>query len=168
MFALSPEEITGLEENAVATIPRLLARTYVQAQRSMLTTLQRALPAMLGVHLSQKEKHDSNESRFYDRWKDSGIDRTKHGPLVTRLATMYRKMNPAANFDQMVEELGPAIVMAAKIQPPALQPSAPPRPGNGLARPQPSPFVPAGGGPGAMSNQPQGEAWDILDPSRME
>lgn len=166
MFALSPEEITGLEENAVAVIPKLLARTYFQAQRSMLTTLQRALPAMLGNHLTQKQKHDTNENTFYDKWKDSGIDRAQHGALVTRLAAMYRQMNPKATFDQMVSDLGPMVVMAAKIQPPA--PAPQPRGGNGFARPQVQPFVPAGGGPGAMSSQSQGDPWDVLDPNRPE
>lgn len=171
LFKLSPEEVEALEANAVEAIPNLLAKGYVKSQYNLMRQLAQVVPAMIQKQTAVMQRVQDSQSRFYDRWKDAGIDRVKHGDLVTKYAMVYRQANPQATREQMIEDLGPMVIMAAKIAPPT---PAPAGRGNGqrapagAARPpQPPPFVPAVGGAAAGSATTElDEPWMIADPTR--
>lgn len=107
LFTLSPEEIDGLETNAVEMVPKLLARTYVAAQTAMLQQMGRLMPAMMERQQQQSQRYRTNEAKFYDRWK--GLSPEKHGAIVTRYATVLRQANPQLTLEQMIEQLGPLV-----------------------------------------------------------
>ena len=173
LFALSPEDVEGLETNAAEMVPKLMARSFVKAQHNMLTQMGKIIPAMIQRHNAVNKAHLESEGKFYDRWKDTGLSKAKHQGIVDKYAQLYRKANPSASLEQMIEDLGPMVVMAAKIPPASAQP-------NGsvgvspMARrptsPQPTPFVPAIGSPGVGNlNQEEGDQpWLILDPERQQ
>lgn len=148
-FALSKEDLEALEADAPAAVPKLLARTFVRAQVGALRQMQQIVPAMIQGQMRVMRENWKNEQAFYKRWPD--IDAVKHGPLVARYAQMYRQANPSAPMSQMIEELGPMVMVAGKITPA-------PTPVNGaplaIRPPQPTPFKPAMGGP-ASPPQPQ-------------
>jgi hypothetical protein len=146
LFRLSPEEVEALETNAVAAVPQLLAKGFVKSQVNLLQQLGQIVPKMMQRHIEAVRANSTNENKFYGRWP--GLK--SHGDLVKRLAVTYRQMNPSAPLNQMIEELGPIVMLAATL-PMQQLPGVPP--GNGAVRaPQPTPFVPAMGGPGSSPN----------------
>ena len=138
----------------------------------MLTQLGKIVPAMIQRHSAITKAHSESEGKFYERWKDAGLSKAKHQGVVDKYAQLYRQANPSASLEQMIEDLGPMVVMAAKIPP------AQPQANGGLAAPmakraaspQPTPFVPAVGSPGAGNiNQEEGDQpWLILNPERQQ
>jgi hypothetical protein len=141
IFKLSNEEIEALENDTVSAIPRLLAKGLVKGQMNMLQQLSRLIPAMISKHGEVTQRHSQNESRFYARWPEIRAD--THGPLVLKYGAVYRQMHPDASLETMIEDLGPMVMMAAKIPPGQPQPPAAAVRANGR-KAQPSPFMPAG------------------------
>lgn len=144
-FKLSQADIEALEADAPKHIPQLLARTFFKMQVNLYKQMGNVIPAMLQRHSEVTKRSGANEAKFYAKWPD--LKPELHGELVKRYARVYRQANPQATFDQMAEELGPMIMIAAKVtpsqqaapgaQPPAMRPAG--------ARP-PAPFRPAVGG----------------------
>jgi len=149
-----------------------LARGYIESQYNLMRQLSQVVPAMIAKQTSITQRVQESEGRFYDRWKDAGIEKSKHAELVAKYAKVYRQANPQATREQMIEDLGPMVIMAGKIQP-----SAPPTGGRGNGSrapagatrpPQPPPFVPAiGSAPAGNATASEAdEPWMIADPTR--
>jgi hypothetical protein len=166
MFQLSPEEREALEADVIGTIPKLLGKVFVKSQQNVLNQLGRMIPVMIQRQQAVMQKNAEGEGKFYARWPQ--IDKATHGALVHRYAVVYRQMHPGATLDQMTEDLGPMIMMAARIAPstPAATPgpSGRPAPAQGAngRPPQPSPFTPAQGGPVAASRAPEKQPWEVM------
>lgn len=165
LFQLSPEEREALDQDVIATIPKLLAKVFVKSQQNVLQQMGRIIPMMMQRHLDATRRNTSNEDKFYGRWPD--IDRSVHGPMVLKYAAVYRQMHPTASLEQMVEDLGPMIMMSQKIVPGSAaaargQPARQAPPGANGRSPQPSPFVPAGGGTTAAARSVEMEPWEAM------
>jgi hypothetical protein len=150
VFKLSPEEVEALESNVIEAVPKLLAKVLVKSQLNTLSQMARVIPAMIQRQTEAVKQNTANETKFYGRWPD--IKAEQHGDLVRKYAAVYRQMHPNVTLDQMVEDLGPMIMMAAKIVPQigGAAPGQPaqamtPAPANGRS-PPPPPFTPAGAG----------------------
>lgn len=159
MFALSKEDMEELETDVSKAVPKLLARTFVQMQKNMLQQMARLTPAMVQKTTEAVKRNAEAREKFFKRWPALTPD--KHGDTVDQYARTYRQMNPTASFEQMVEALGPIIMMAANVVP-TPGPAAP------AAPPKPQPFVPASAGATAVLTTPVEEdtALAVLDPSR--
>lgn len=168
-FKLTPEESEALEQDVIGTVPKLLAKVFVKSQQNVLAQLGRMIPVMIQRQNEAMKRNTANEDKFYSRWPD--IKRDKHHENVVRYAAVYRQMHPNATLEQMIEDLGPMIMMANKIVPsmqapgatsgqPARQPGAL-APGNGRS-PPPSPFVPAGAGPVTQQRAVAQEPWEAM------
>jgi hypothetical protein len=158
MFKLSPEEIEALETNTVEAVPKLLAKSFVKMQQNMLSQMARMIPGMMQKQTVMMQRHGENEQKFYARWPD--LKKDVHGEKVMQYAAVYRQMNPQATLEQMIDAVGPMVMMASGVvpstapgtaSPQSVQPS-PMAPALG-ARPQPSPFVPAAPNGGGASPQ---------------
>lgn len=159
-FSLSQGESEALETDAVGAIPKIMARVFVESQAAAMRQMQQVIPAMMTRLAEVTKRNDANQARFYGRWPDIKPD--THGDLVNRLARTYRQMNPQNTLDQMIEELGPIVMMTAKIQPGAVGNGAalvaPAAPGAPPRRP-PAPFRPAGAGPSGPSPATATDPW---------
>lgn len=161
-FKLSPEDVEALETDAPKHIPTLLARAFFKTQVNMYQQLSRVIPAMVQQMQTVQQRNGANEGKFYAKWPD--LKPELHGPIVRRYATVYRQANPQATLDQMIEDLGPMVMMAAKVQP-----SQQAQPGNGVQTPPPamrpvsrvpsSPFRPAVGGASAPQPSADDNPW---------
>jgi hypothetical protein len=167
MFALSPEDVQALETDAVGTVPKLFAKAWVRTQANMLMQMGQMVPEMIRRATHQLQVHNKNEESFYTMWPQ--IKRDQHGELVTRYARTYRMMYPQATKEQMMADVGPMVLMAAKIpftaSPNGAPASAhPTTPGaNGAHRPpQPQPFVPAAPGPAASGSPQELTPWEAM------
>jgi len=166
MFQLTPAEKEALEQDVIGTIPQLLAKVFVRSQHNVLQQMGRMIPVMMQRHLDAVKRNSSGEDKFYKRWP--GLDPDKHGDTARKYAAVYRQMHPQATLDQMIEDLGPMIMMAHKVAPtlPTAAPgrAAGPAPQGGAngRSPPPSPFVPAGAGPVSASRAPELEPWEAM------
>lgn len=173
LFKLSPKDVEELESNVVETIPKLLARSFVAAQKNFLMQMSQIIPTMIQRQGEVTKAHTEAENAFYSRWPD--IKKDQHGELVLRYARVYGQMHPQSTRQERIEAVGPMVMMAAKIVPGApaavAKPSSPMVPTGASGRPpQPSPFVPAGpsAGGAAPSTAPQltpVEAMFVGDPN---
>lgn len=163
LFKLSDKDVEELESNTVGAIPRLLARSFVAAQENLLTQMARIVPMMVQRQGEVTKRHTEAETEFYSRWPD--LKKDQHGQQVMQYAAVYRQMHPQATRKEMIEAVGPMVMMAAKVVPGATPVAQVPGQPNGQASPmtsagrppQPAPFVPAGpsAGGGIPSTAPQ-------------
>lgn len=169
VFKLTPQEIEALETNVVETVPKLLAKVFVKSQQNVLMQLASMVPVMIQRQTVAMQRNSENADQFYKRWPM--IDKTQHGDLVMKYGAVYRQMHPTANLSQMIEDLGPMIMMAARIAPPipgqappgqAANPAAQRAAGNGRS-PPPSPFTPAiGAAPASAASAPEISPWEAM------
>jgi hypothetical protein len=117
MFRLTPEEVEALETNMVEAVPKLMARAFVKSQLNALNQMARIVPAMIQRQTELVKQHTEAEGKFYQRWPDIKAD--QHRNLVLKYAAVYRQMHPNTTLEQMVEDLGPMVMMAAKVVPQA-------------------------------------------------
>lgn len=154
-FKLSDKDVEALESNVTEAIPRLLAKVAVTMQRNFLTQLATVVPRMVHTHGEVTKRHTEAENEFYQRWPD--VKKDLHGQTVLQYAAVYRQMHPEATRKEMIEAVGPMVMMAAKVVPSAQVSPSPMT--NGAGRPpQPAPFVPAGpsaGGGAVPSTAPE-------------
>lgn len=168
VFKLTPQEVEGLETNAADAIPKLLAKVFVKSQQNVLSQLASIVPQMIQRQTVAIRRNDENAEKFYQRWPN--IQKATHGDLVNKYGAVYRQMHPQATLEQMVEDLGPMVMMAARIPPqvqapvpgtPVVNPAAT-RAANGRA-PPPSPFVPAGAAaPASTATAPEVSPWEAM------
>lgn len=168
MFKLTQEEVEALEADVVGTVPKLLAKAFVKSQQATLGQLARMMPVMIQRQTEALRQNAQHEAKFFSRWPDIKAD--QHGEIVRRYASVFRQMHPQATADEMIEQLGPMVMMSAKIVPgsvpapgvvavpnPVAQPAVNGRP------PPPSAFVPAGAGPvNAGTPAPELTAWEAM------
>lgn len=163
-FALTQEDIQGLEEDAVSYTPKLLARTYMKMQLNLMGHLARVVPAMIQAHNQTTSQNSERETSFYAKWPD--LNKKEYKDTVQRYARAYRSANPQASFEQMTEELGPMLMALLKINP-----SAPAAPASG-AQPRSRttathpPFRPAMSGPSSPPPPQVDDPWAGLDPAQ--
>jgi hypothetical protein len=162
LFQLTQEDLQGLETDIAATVPKLFARAFVKSQVNQLLQLANIIPEMVRRSTSDMKNHTQNEDAFYSKWPQ--IDRTKHGDLVKRFGITYRTLNPTVSKEEMIDQVGQLVLMAAKLPVTAsTNGTAPATPVNG-ARPahQPSPFTPAIPGPAAAAQPTELNPWEAM------
>lgn len=153
VFALSPEDIQALETAPAEKLPQIMAKGFIKSQQNMLEQMGRLVPQMVQRQIQAYTSNLRHEAKFFDRWKGY-LNSAQHGDTMRHLAVQFRQMHPSATTEQMIEALGPLVMMRAGVNPAAvvqpqgngshLPPAANAHPSAGRA-PQPSPFVPAAG-----------------------
>lgn len=135
-FALSEQEVNELNDDAVKAVPKLLARTYLDAVSTMLQHVATIVPRQIEMQGRITEANNAAKNKFFEAWPAlKGKDQE-----VARMASMYRRMNPQATLDDMIRDVGPIVMTQLKIVPPPTTNGQP-------AKPQPTPaFTPALGG----------------------
>lgn len=165
VFAMTPQELEALETNVGGEVPRLLAKAVVFMQTQNLTQLGRLIPLMMQKHSTVQQAHTKNVDAFYAAWPS--IDKAKHADKVREIAMTFRQLNPEVPTAQMIETIGPFILMQlglplvpmTKAGPGAVAPAAQlPRP-NGS---QPTHFQPAAPGAVTVHQAPVGDPFAYM------
>lgn len=168
-FALSEADKEAIDTDVHTAIPKLMARTFLRAQASAFSQMERVVPAVIQRYMKVSAARDTSQGVFYQRWPM--VNKASHGEVVDKIARTYRAENPNASLEKMVEDIGPYVLMAAKIAPNAAPPqqqqaatshpqSSPMARNGGGRAPPPSPFVPAVGGGGAQPSAADENPWD--------
>jgi hypothetical protein len=76
-FRLSPEEVAALEENAVAEIPKLLAKATYHAQVNALRSMANILPAMMQQFMSVTRAQSGAQREFFSKFPSVQGSRTR-------------------------------------------------------------------------------------------
>jgi len=173
MFALTPEEVQALETDTVGTVQRLCARTFVKTNANMLMQLSKLIPTMIQRGLEDTKRATTNEDSFYAAWPQ--LNKAQHRDIVNRYGVAFRQMNPNVSKEEMINLLGPLVMMAAKIPftgtpapvaggtaQPQVHPAAGSPPAASVRPPPQSPFVPAVPGPAANGQAPELEPWEAM------
>jgi hypothetical protein len=161
-FGLSQQDVEAIQTDPATFFPKAAARIYIKAMTQTMNQMAAMVPAMIDRHMRVSEAARGNEDEFFRSWPQIGKE---HKGLVLQYAKTYRQMNPSKPKADMIRELGPMVMMAAGIPMSAQASPASPAivaPMNGVRPPQPSPFVPAVGGPAAAPQQTEDDPWGIL------
>jgi len=151
-FALSEDDIKDIETDVVATVPKLLARVFMESQMSMQRFLAQSVPGMVKQFQTVTTANSEAERKFFDTHKALDINNQQHRQTAVRLATLYRQANPNMPLEQLIQEVGPVVMAAVKVNAPAASQTTPQRGGS-------PPFRPAvnGGGGSSPVAEPQSE-----------
>jgi hypothetical protein len=147
-YALSQEEVEGLETNAAEAIPKLLAKVHVQATLGAIHNIGNLVPAMVEKSLAQQAARTRNSEAFYSTFPKLDRNNPAHSDAVNRIAKAYRAANPSVPKAQMIQDVGLLAMQQLKIPFAAAAP-------NGRA----PAFVPAVGGGAAVP-----PATEVADP----
>jgi hypothetical protein len=149
-FALTPEEVQEVETDAVAAIPKLLSRVFLESQIAMQKFLAQAVPGMVKQFNTVSGANEAAEKQFFDTHRALDINNPQHRATAVRIATVYRQANPNIPLKQLIAEVGPMVMAALQMNGGVRAPTAPVANGR-----SPLPFRPAVGGGGGVSPQPE-------------
>src|SRR5215472_1119028 len=157
LFALSQEEQTALETDAVTVIPQLMGKVYSQALQAMTHLIRNFVPEMVnqGVNATNARNSKAQEAlnEFYTANPHLSAD--KHGALVDKWARAFRAANPTASRADAIKFVGNAVSSELGIH-------AAPGAANGAAR-RVAPFAPARPGTRVQQPAPPQDPYEGMD-----
>lgn len=137
-YGLSPEEADAIATDPVTVIPKMMARVHVNAVSAVLSHVAQQLPGVILGVMQQRDVNRQNEDKFFSAWPQ--LNRDKHGQAVASIARVYRQMNPNADSETFIKQVGAqAVVALGLLQPGGGMPSA----SAAAPAPRQAPFVPA-------------------------
>lgn len=152
-FALSPQEVEALQDDAVTAVPKLLAKVHLDAVSTALNHMATLVPKMIEAHARVTEANNKAKNSFFDAWPALKGKEAE----VARMAGIYRQMNPQAKLDDVIRDVGPIVMSQLKMSP------QPMTNGSTASQPKPAAFTPAVGGVAAIpSSPPAPDPWSGL------
>lgn len=107
-FALSPEQVTELETDAVAAVPKLLASSYIRSVQTSLAYMKQMVPTIIQRYMAEDAMARAAESEFFSQWKS--LDRAKHGEDIRSFAKMFHQANPKISRKDLFSMVGSAVM----------------------------------------------------------
>lgn len=130
-FALTKEEAEAFELDAVANVPRLMARVAVNNMKSTMNIVKNLVPQLIAAEVAKitgtQAKAKEAIGAFYKA--NPHLNETDHGALVTKWANAFRSANPKASREEAIAYVGRAVSFETGLMPgTAVAPSAKPVP----------------------------------------
>src|SRR5882672_244455 len=132
-FALSEQDIKDLDTDVTTAVPKLLARVFLESQVSMQKFLAQAVPGMMQKYNRVTSANDSAEKKFFEAHKALDINNPQHRATTVRIATVYRQANPGIPLDQLIQEVGPMVMNAMRVNAPTAPAAGTAAPARGAA-----------------------------------
>lgn len=112
LFTLTPEETDELDTNAVAAIPKLMARTYTQAVMASANIFrnfaQRMIEEGFAAQTERTTRANEAKSAFYKAFPN--LNPAQHDATVAQYAKTFRAMNPKASREEAIKFVGAAVL----------------------------------------------------------
>ena len=121
-FQLTPEQITELETDAAAAMPKLLTNVYTKAVKSTLSLMQAVVPQMIQQTIARDASARDMETQFFKQW--GNLDAAKHGKDIRAFAQTFAKATPGIDRATLFSMVGAAVSAKHGLAAPA--PSAAP------------------------------------------
>lgn len=139
-FALSQSEKDALEVDAVAAIPKLLARLYFEATTTSLNQIANMVPRLVNTTVTESVNLKSAEDQFFSAWPAIDRNNADHTKATQIAVNTFRQMNPGASREDAIKAVGTMVTAMFGLKAPVANG------GNGSPRPKGSaPFAPASG-----------------------
>jgi hypothetical protein len=114
-FELSKEDKEALEVDPGTAIPELVpklgAQLYLDIHDSIMQSVQQLLPQAVNFTLAQERQRTEGEQVFFGKWPEL----RPHRDLVSRIGQSYMQMNPTANREDFLREVGAQAWVAARL-----------------------------------------------------
>ena len=141
---LGKDEVTALENDAVAALPTILSRLgaqlYFEAATTTINQIANMVPRMIEQWMTDNSQSNDAVDAFSKAWPQIDMKNVQVQGVVNQVATAYRSMNPQATREQAIAFVGQFVSQQLQL------PSSPaPRGGNGPRAPRAPSFAPAGG-----------------------
>lgn len=116
-FALTPDDVAELEDNAAAFVPKMMARVLHESQVSMMKFLAQSVPGMVKQFNTVSKANNDAETQFFIAHKALGLDpaNQQHRQAAFRMASLYRQSNPDMPMAQLMAEVGPIVAASLKL-----------------------------------------------------
>lgn len=149
-YNLSEAQVEEIQGSPEITIPKLMARVYLDATEAATMGVMSHLPQVITQTMARMQEAQQAEDDFYKAWPT--LDKGKHGDAVMQLATAYRQLNPNASKDDFTKFVGSQAIVALGLTVVPAVPAPVPVP----AAPGAPPFRPlAGSAPATRPLAPQ-------------
>lgn len=112
-YALSEEQLAELEENPGQAIPKIAARIHYQAQVAAYTGVMSQMPRIVHTMIVRERSIQQAEERFYSRWPQL----REHESHVNATLQTYRRANPKATMQDMIERAGAMAMVSLGLDP---------------------------------------------------
>jgi hypothetical protein len=142
LYEISKEDAEALDLTPAAVLPKLAANMHIHMVESVIPAIMQQIPRVIENVMLQRTQRDENEKQFYSAFPQIDRSNAIHRQTVERLLGNYLSLNPAADRQTAIREVGAAAMVALRI--PYESPGTEPPP---AAPPQPTstPAVPGGG-----------------------
>ena len=147
LFALSNEEAEALQSDAVAAIPKLMGKVYVNALQATTNLIKSFVPEMVQQGSAQQSARAARAAEAINEFYQTNphLSADKHGAAVDKWARFFRGANPRASRQEAIAFVGRAVSAEFGLSP------------GGSAK-RAAPFAPAR--PGARAPQRGGQPHD--------
>ena len=137
-FALTKEEEEAIETDAIAAIPKLLAKTFYEATTAALKHIQNHVPGMIAQQAQTTQVAQHAETTFFTQFP--GLTAAAHGNDIVLFANSFKASDPKITSENLNAMVGAAVMakhgIAAGASPPVpvaptpkQQPFSPAKPG---------------------------------------
>jgi hypothetical protein len=147
-FKLSEADVSALESDAAAFVPKLLSRTYLQAVTTSLKYIQALVPDMINRQINTLAQQMTAEREFYETYPQLS---QQHAADIIAFARAFRQANPRIERKALIQQVGLAVLAKNGI---ALNGGGSAR--SGGRRPA-APFAPAAQGRTVVQSAPVDE-----------
>ena len=112
-FKLTEAQEAALLENPNEVLPQMVADVYLDLFDNLVRTMQSQVPIMMQQTMQAQEQKKANEQKFFDAWPQ--LNMSKYMPTINRIADNYRNMNPNADPEEAVKEIGAQAWVALRL-----------------------------------------------------
>lgn len=112
-FKLTEEQAERLVSDPNKVLPQMAAKLYLDLFDSMMQGLQSRVPAMIQQHLRQQEARQQADKAFYGAWPQ--LAKPEYRPVIDRIAATYQQLNPNADAERAIKEIGAQAWVALRL-----------------------------------------------------
>lgn len=111
VYRFDEETVKALDTKPSTVLPRLAAQLHMQVLGAAVTQAAQMMPALIQQTLGQTDQVKANENAFFTAWPAL----KEHRSEVERIAKAYREVNPNADMDTMIQEIGTMASVRLKL-----------------------------------------------------
>lgn len=112
-FKLTEEQADNLISDPNTVLPQLAADLYLDLFDSMMQGLQTQVPAMIQNYQRQQEVRQAADKAFYGAWPQ--LAKPEYRQVIDRIASTYQQLNPTADAEKAVKEIGAQAWVALRL-----------------------------------------------------
>lgn len=122
-YSLTDAEATQMVTAPEVVLPKMLARVFVDVQKSVLATVRTHLPDAIRQNAQLSQARESKASTFFDAWPK--LNKAAHGTDIATAVKIYAALHPKATDEDLIRDVGMQVMMKHKLTPDEETPTPP-------------------------------------------